>query len=639
MKDRLFLIAVFIIILLFRFKDITHFLYKENLITGYDAYYYARLSEEIFQNKDIDKLRNVPDFFGVEKPLIAYFGNFLSYLMPKEYVYAYTPPLLSVFFVIPLFFWIKRFSNIYLFIGSALIGGLNSIYFSRTYIGKYDTDSLILFFIFLILLFITISLEEIREREKAAFFSLLAGISYLTFQLWYSKPVFSWMFGFSFVAGFLAFYRHSLFNRRILINFFLSFSIFFLFLFIDFQPGIDEFLNLFKSYVQKADSIFPFLPVNIANFTKELQPVTLSQMIDFITSNPVIFFIACIGLVLALMRYFKYMIIALPIIAMGVISFKAGNRFIMYFAPFLGLGFGLIFYAITSFLKKKLPVKREIIRYTALSLLIFFSIPPNAPFIRVPTVLSDEVYNDFLSLRKLIRNDAFIWSWWDYGYAIEYLSRKGTYIDNGIIEIHKAYSIARSLITENPEESYRFVSFITNHKIPQYNDLSFKKFLNTVKNYKKPPEKDVYVLINKKALFYYGMYQIGMIGSGKNSFRLPAFKFFQECKKISAGRFHCSFITVKRRPLSFKTGINKKNSNIYRIVIKDGNRKISINWNKKGKLVAEVVLKGDKGYLILVDKDFANSIINKMFVLRDKFRHFTLVYDNFPFTVLYRVKR
>jgi len=170
MKDRLFLIIVFIIILLFRFKDITHFLYKENLITGYDAYYYARLSEEIFQNQDIDKLRNVPDFFGVEKPLIAYLGNFLSYLIPKEYVYAYTPPLLSVFFVIPLFFWIKRFSNIYLFIGSALIGGLNSIYFSRTYIGKYDTDSLILFFIFLILLFITISLEEIREREKAAFF-------------------------------------------------------------------------------------------------------------------------------------------------------------------------------------------------------------------------------------------------------------------------------------------------------------------------------------------------------------------------------------------------------------------------------------------------------------------------------------
>ncbi len=639
LRDRFVLLVVFLILVIFNLKDISSF-FKENVITGYDGYYYARLSEEIPYQENIDKLRNVPDFLERESipNLLSFLGFTLSFIFPKEYIYAFLPPLLSVLFIFPLFLWIKRFSNIFLFIPSALIGGLSSVYFVRTYTGKFDTDCLILFFVFLIILFITLSLENMRERGKAILYSSLTGISYITFYWLYPKPVFSLIFLFSFFIGFFLFYFHSLKNRYLLINFILSLSIFSLFVIKDFPSGINFFKSIYNSYFLKLPSKSSFLPISIESFTSELQPVDLKTMIEITTANPVIFVLSLIGLFLATVRYLKYMFLTFPFILLGFSSFFSGERFVIYTAPFLGLGFGVFIYAVVVFLKRYTTLNKNLIRNGALGFALFFSVPPNTFFIKVKPVLQDEVYRDFNSLREILKKNSYIWSWWDYGYAIEYLTRKGTYIDNGNKNVIKAYSIARSLLTNSEKEAYKFVSFITNNKYNTYSELSFEKFLKKVRKYTEKPKNDVYVLLNEKTLYYKDIYYLGMLGSNIKSFSLPAFKYLGKCKEDDKW-YNCQIISIKKEHLSYKVKIKKAKSDIYRFVIKSEGKKIAFLWNKKGSTTAEVIIKGGNAYIVLINKQFEKSILNRMFILRDRFRNFSIVYDNFPYTVVYRVKR
>ncbi|NPA53412.1 MAG: hypothetical protein GXO21_01945, partial [Aquificae bacterium] len=103
--DKKILFFIFFLILIIKLKDFSHFLNKKNVITGYDAFYFTRLTEELIENQyeKIDTLRDVPDFLErpFPPPLILYIGSFFSRIFPKEYVYAFLPPIFSIFFIFP----------------------------------------------------------------------------------------------------------------------------------------------------------------------------------------------------------------------------------------------------------------------------------------------------------------------------------------------------------------------------------------------------------------------------------------------------------------------------------------------------------------------------------------------------------
>ena len=631
---RIILLLIFLIILTFKLKDVSYFFNKENIITGYDAYYYARLTDEFSKNiyEKIDKLRDVPDFLPRPEPvpLIVILGSFLSKIFSKSFIFAYIPPTLSIFFIFPLYFWLRRFTNIYVFIPAALIGSLNLIYFVRTYIGKYDTDFLILFFVFLIIYLITLSIENLRYTRKGVYFIILAGITYLFFRWFYYKPIFSYIFLFSLSVGFLSFYFKNL--KKYFKNFLITFFFLFIFLLPDISKGIYGIIQKTKTYVFKED-ISSFLPTNPEKFVTELQPMNLQQVIESTVANPVIFVLSLLGLLLLFIKKFKYISVSIPIIILGLLSIKAGNRFIIYLAPFIGIGFGYFAYEFFSFIKKYF--NKPIFEKLFIAFLIFFSIPANTFFIKIKPAVSDEIYKDMLFLKDITSKGSFLWTWWDYGYILEFLSRRGTYIDNGNKDVIKNYCIARSFITYSEEEAFKLISFITNHKREKYKNLKFEEFRKKVFSYKEKPKNSVYIPIFNKYLYYQYLYMIGMIGSGKKEFNLPAFKVFKECKK-EGNIYNCGNILEIDENLKINMLI--KGKNIKKVVaVKDENR-FDLENNKEGNLILEIRIKDNKAYFTLVETIFYKSIINRMYFLREKFKNFELVYDDFPYMVVYTLK-
>ncbi len=627
-------LLIFLIILSFKLKDISFFFNKENIITGYDAYYYARLTDEFSKGiyKKIDTLRDVPDFLPRPEPvpLIVILGSFLSEIFSESFVFAYTPPLFSIFFIFPLYLWLRRFTNIYVFIPAALIGSLNLIYFVRTYIGKYDTDFLILFFVFLIIYLITLSIENLRYIKKSIYFIVLAGITYLLFRWFYYKPIFSYIFLFSLSAGFLSFYFKSL--KKYFKNFLITLFFFFIFLSLDISKGIYGIIQKTKTYVFKED-ISSFLPTNPEKFVTELQPMNLQQVIESTVANPVIFVLSLLGLLLLFIKKFKYISVSIPIIILGLLSIKAGNRFVIYLAPFIGIGFGYFAYEFFFFIKKYF--NKPIFEKIFIAFLIFFSIPANTFFIKIKPAVSDEIYKDMLFLKDITFEGSFLWTWWDYGYILEFLSRRGTYVDNGNKDVIKNYCIARSFITYSEEEAFKLISFITNNKREKYKNLEFEEFRKKVFSYNEKSKNPVYIPIFNKYLYYQYLYMIGMIGSGKKEFNLPAFKVFKECKK-EGKIYNCGNILEIDKNLKINMLI--KGNNIKKIVaVKDKNR-FGLENNKEGNLILEIRIKDNKAYFTLVENLFYKSIINRMYFLREKFKNFELVYDDFPYMVVYTLK-
>ncbi len=634
-KSTIIFFTIFLISLLINLKDIPKFLNSENVITGFDAFYYARLSEEILNNEyeKVDYLRDVPDF--IERPfpppLISCIGAFFSSLLKKEYVYAFLPPVLSLAFFIPLFFWIKKFTSVYVFISAALIGSLNTVYYSRTYIGKFDTDFLILFFLFSLLLLFILSLENLYNKRKTVFYVFLSLFLLIIFKWFYPKPIIGLLLLISLLTGYVSFYYREL--KKYFKKFILYFSPILLLLSFDVYKGIKSGLEKFHLYFEKIDTS-PFLPTNPQSYVTELQPLNLTQLIDATTANPVIFIFSVAGLIWLFVKHFRYISLAAPFIILGILSLKAGNRFVIYLAPFLGMGFGFFMYQIFSYIKRFF--KWYWFEYFLVIFLIFFSIPANTLFIKLKPALEDKDFKNSLYFRKILPEKSFIWSWWDYGYPIEYTSRRGTFIDNGNKDLIKMYSIARSLITYNEDEAFKLVSFITNHKKSYYNNFSFNKFRSEVLSYKELPERDVYIPVFRKFLFYQYMYMLGMIGSKEKEFMLPAYKILKKCKKEGKDFLCGKIIKVKDNG---DINLLLTGRNINRIVIINDIQRREIPYNKKGRYILQIRIKGKKAYYTLIEKIFFNSIINRMYFLKDNFKHFQLVYDDFPYVVLYKAKR
>ncbi len=635
--NKLLLVFILIIVLVIKLKEIFYFIDRENIITGYDAFYYARLAEELINGEytTVDYLRDVPDFSCRSSfpPFISYLAFLFSKILPLKDIYAFFPPILSVLFIIPLFLWLKKFSNIFVFISASLFGTLNVIYYSRTYIGKYDTDFLILFFVFLIGFLIISLLESIESKslKKIVIYNLFIVFSFIIFMWHYGKPVFSIFFLLSTLLGYIAFF----FNKKDTSkeNFIYIFPVlvfFFSYFFI--SVNIGGILYKIKAYFLK-EAVSSFLPANPEAYVLELQPVSIEGLINLTTGNPVIFILSILGFIIFIYKHFRYVIPFFPLIILGVFSLIGGNRFVMYLAPFIGAGFGYFVYLI--FIWSKKYIKSKVLEYGFYISVLFFSINPNVFFIKIKPVLDEKVYYSLKEVKEKI-SDGYLWTWWDYGYFLEYMLKKGTYVDNGNRNLTKIYSIARSLVTTDEEETYRFISFITNKRRIFYKNLSFDEFLKAVRNYQKKPEKDIYIPLFEKSMFLSQFYMLGMLGSDIKSFELPAYKIFKKCDKDN-DIFVCGKLFKLNKNLQL-TFLNTKAKNISKIIIVSDERRVYKNWDKKGKLILQVRVKGKDAYFSFIDPIFYKSVINRMYFLKENFKHFELVYDNFPYLTLYKVK-
>lgn len=641
-------LGAFFINVFLRFKEIDNFSQKKYIFSSFDSFYYAFLSKLLINDKytPINYFWNVPDYTInlFPPPLISLIPVYLykMFNIDSNLIYLFMPPILGSLFVIPLYFWVRDFfkNNYFIFIGGALIGGLNLIYYARTSLGRVDTDALILFFVFLIVYLLNKTV--VSKNFQSYLYLVLATVTFYVFMWWYFKPIFMLFFLLSLFIG-LIIYRK---NRKeivykILLFILLTNPVYF------FSSLLPSIFHYIKTYILKISENSFILPITVSKEITELTGISLAEFIDFTTNNIIILILAITGIFL-LFKTNKNIYLSLPFIVIGLLSFFGGNRFLIYISPFIGMGLGYITYQIYNFANKKLTSNLLVkFIYSILIIsLVFFSIPPNTVKANIKPIFRENIYEDLETISKIEKMplDSFIMSWWSYGGLLTYFFERGTYVSNSSMDSIKLFAIANILMSNNERDALNIISFLTNNKKIFYQSYikTPEDFLNASLKYSKPPKNNVYLflfpgMLTNKVIYTYGTYSV------KNNQKSGVDLFFKCLPKLE-NIFDCGVIEYN----SFSGYIKFKNKKFKNQYLKDIliirknvfpkliQKKI---FNENGTKTIEIIETKKDVYIIVANKIFINSILNKMFALESNFKHFKLIYSDFPYIIVYKVER
>jgi len=443
------------------------------IFTGYDAYYFARLAEDyklgIFNPGGEDKLRFVPDYtkYPPVIPFYSWLFAELSALTGKyvENLSFWLIPIFGVLFVIPLVLLFYGEGLYFTALGAALVGSLASIYVNRTAINRLDTDSIVLFSLFAIPMAVYYTYKNASPRGRYFFLLLLALFSNLfywgylhpdlNFVLWIFATAFFLLSQWNPSQGLKAF-KNILRNKENLIQLGLLTLVFnpviLLFGFKSFGFRLSKY---FFDFGKPLSGNFPNVQISIT----ELQKFNLKLLSFSTIGSEFLFFIAFLGIILFILTRFRVFLLLFPTFLMGLLAFKSGARFAMFLAPILGLGIGYLLDLLWNFLREKYSLEgsKEFSAFSVLALLFsgVLAYSNKISFRSVaPPIMTSDIAAAFIELGKQTPKNAWIYTWWDYGYAIQYYARRATFHDGGSQFSPKTYFVALGFSSPNPSVGY-----------------------------------------------------------------------------------------------------------------------------------------------------------------------------------------
>jgi len=267
---------------------------------------------------------------------IAPFFNYNYYLTGTLLI-----PTLASLFILPLGIYFFRIGVPVSGLLGGLVGTFASGYYMRSSIGRIDTDMLNLFFPALAALLILLASKSKSERS-VLLYSAGTGLSLFLFQWWYAKE------GFALV--YFAVLVFSLFVQQIRLRTILLSALLFVLCVYPgtFMSGTGSAESFLKGYftIEEANEVLignvttPATFPNTMSTISEVDHVPMREVLMRVLSNPLFDWaglLAFFGLVL--LRW-RVLLPLAPMLALGLLSFQSSNRFIMYLAPFIGIGLG-----------------------------------------------------------------------------------------------------------------------------------------------------------------------------------------------------------------------------------------------------------------------------------------------------------
>ena len=638
------------------------------ILTSVDGYLPARYGYDykkgIYKPDETDPLRFVPDnFIKISNeeydmkilypdpiPLESWLGANLSKLLnqPIENIAIWLTPLLAILVVIPVVLIFRNIFDLYLtgFLG-ALATVVSYTYLTRTSIARFDTDSLNLFFPFIVAFFLLKVLEEEKEKIKYLY-SILAGVFLYLYYWWYLHPglillmILIYIFVL-FISKFKNLTKSDYISLGLIILFTNPLVIIY-----GIIPLFRRALDL-SIYPQSLEYPYPSVFVSIA----ELQTYPFSKLADVTIGNEILFILGILGTVLFFVKYWKRALLLLPLFLIGLMAFKNGHRFVMYLAPFIGIGLGFIFDFLLEFIREN---KRNILRALLIPVLTLLVI-----FVNLQSVIhketpkfSKDLAKEFILLNDITPKNSWIWTWWDFGYPLQFYSNRGTFFDGGSQSTPKLYYVANTFITNSSKEAYNTIMSISSVGVETLEYLRKEKkepIERIVENVKKGKfikdiKNPVYFLFTYDQLakmywiYYFGSWDFNeRTGKHKNIGSLIG------CKNKNPYILTCfnggTEVDLKKGVIVTKNPVLniKKERKLKFIVLKGDGEYHLVRKNDKGLVLEIVNGKNGRTIFLLMDEDTFNTMFNKMFVLRDyDKKYFELVRDNFPTAVLYRVK-
>lgn len=604
-------------------------------------------------------------------------------------------PLLASLFILPLGIYFFRIGVPVSGLLGGLIGTFAGGYYMRSSIGRIDTDMLNLFFPVLAGLLILLAGKAKTERG-VLLYAMGAGLSLFLFQWWYGKA--------GFTSAYFMVLVFSLFVQRIRFRTILVGA----FLFVlcaqpaTFMSGTGTIQHFMKGYFtieEEAREVVIDNGATLASFPNtmttisEVDHVPMDEVLRRILSNTTLDWIGFLGFFGVAIFKWRVLLPLMPMLVLGLLSFQSSNRFIMYLAPFIGIGLGWLlqlgvegaFYALTQRrkvakkahsaaektnhshakvvtqrrknakeLKTQLPETgfRDTVltkvdwwnwgRQGALYLgmgVFFWLISSQTAISFVPgPSIHPRLYATFLEVKKRVPENSSFLTWWDYGYAITDATGLATFHDGGAQTTPKTYFIARGLISADQGELYDISQYLAtegNRGIAEKN-TSPEALLAAVRNPQLKPWDPIYLFFTADMTGKYGA--ISKLGSWDivNGGSKPRGYQNLACNKITNEEMNC-----RGAKIDLKAGkINNQVPMKRMVFIRDGKVIREKEFGHPQGYSLQLLVAGNQIVEVqLIDEVVFRSNYNQMFLLgryRDDLYEET--YNAFPFSRLFRVK-
>jgi dolichyl-diphosphooligosaccharide--protein glycosyltransferase len=278
---------------------------------------------------------------------------------------------------------------------------------------------------------------------------------------------------------------------------------------------------------------------------------------------------------------------------------------------------------------------------------VVLTLVPLAPNIVIAEPkITPQLEANFINLGKITPKSAVIWTWWDYGTAIEYLANRATFHDGQSQIYPKTYFIATSYSDSDPKIAYNTISSISN-----IGNTGIEKLLKQKNSPQEIRDKifngQFNAPLKRPTYFAFTEDEIGKFG-WINDFGTWDFKkkkgLFEpigqlgDCSKISKDTISCGLNEINTKKMYLKTPSLKLNINTLAIY---DNKQLTVKSLDIGSLYIDIVYdKNSKINVYILEKQPFYSMFNQMYILRNYDpKYFQLIYDNFPTMVLYKVNK
>ena len=528
-------------------KEMPEFYFNgEFMLTTNDAYYYAEGARDMLAG-----FHQQNDFSPFNHPISTIvFYIYKIFPFKIEGVMFYMSAFLAPLITLPVILISNEFKALNVGAVAAFMSVILPGYFVRTSVGYLDSDMLNVTFALFIIFFL-IKLIDTRERK----FIILPGVFVAIYLWWYQSSyplILSIVFVFLFYT--LIFMRNRLenyqaiffmfisivslniftkdpliankiliFNTAIMASFYVIFckyknllsarnlAIFLtlmLAIFIYFG-GFDFIISKISNYIFKntdePTNKFHFIsPLVLINEVKSASPL---YFIYFMSGNIIILLAAIVGYLLLCLK-FRPFLLTFPILGLGLLSFFGGVRFVMYITPLAALGFGYFLHFFLNLFNLRNSIKN-------LSFLVFAiaAIAINLDFAysyRPNTLITHDEAAALNDIKKVVKRDDYVLSWWDYGYAIRYFADVKTLNDPGRQGYEHNYFVSLALRKDQAFSAklarvavaYNDISLEQNSRLideilKDYNTSDVNTFLSQLESENFSPP------VAKKAVYYY----------------------------------------------------------------------------------------------------------------------------------------
>ena len=498
-------------------------------LTEMDSYFYGRLAREMteagrtemYNRRDEDPLMSQRPVAQQDQGLPVLLSA-LAYWVWKvlsifgradiEGIIRWMGPVLGSLAAVPAFLYVRRRTNLAGGVAAGLLTGLSLPFLSHTHAGFFDTDMLlcVLPLGFLLLELRAMQMERLRDQVIAgAGSALLLALLSLT---WWAFYMFFWLMVLGGLIGVLlvmAFAGRCPFRRRLLTvrGWLLSILPALLLVFV-FRgtPGLASLgsvMDTFRSVSGTVDAFpygwqfigemqaLPYLPDMGREGIFSLVKAELGSGIGSLGGIlPCLFALAALPLGIILSRHRKNVpdapertdrrIAALTELAMlllwlgfGVVLMKSRRRFteiaVLPAAVLAGLGVGFVVRLLEG---RKARIRIPAAAVLSLGICVPMFLGSWAVAWNEKPSATDSISNAMTYIRETQPEDAVIGSWWDYGYFMQYASRRRVIFDGGYTGGDGFYLLGHALLTDDPAQMTGIFRMLETAGVSMISDLT-----------------------------------------------------------------------------------------------------------------------------------------------------------------------